>query len=263
MRKYLALSRAELLDAVQEKGEVLVWMLIAIIPIFVMTSVWMTNQHQVAGLNISQLVTYYTVAVFLGWITEFWFDEYMGEEIRTGNFSRFLLRPLTFPFAFIFQNLGRKMFSVPIFVTPAALIIFLLFKDNLIFPDRRGFFVFIASVSISIVIRFALSTIVASTAFWWEQSSALTHLRWVLEILAGGYMLPISLYPDWLQFIPRSLPFQFIYYVPVSVFNGAIPPNVAISMLPTSLIWMAILLITSHLIWIKGVKQYSAVGDKG
>lgn len=263
MRKYLSLARAEMLDAVQEKAEVLIWMLIAAIPIFVMSSVWMNNQHQVGNLNISQLVTYYMIAVFLGWVTEFWFDERMGEEIRTGDFSRYLLRPLVFPFAFIFQNLGRKMFSVPIFVTPTVLIIFLLFKNYLVFPNRAGFLVFIAAVLVSIGIRFALSVLVAAVAFWWEQSTALVHLRWVLEVLAGGYMLPVSLYPNWLQFIPRSLPFQFIYYIPISIFNGAISPETAISMLPTSLTWMVGLLITGHLLWNKGVKQYSAVGDKG
>jgi len=263
MQKYLALARAEMLDAIQEKAEVLIWMLIAVIPVFVMSSVWMTNQHQVAVLNLSQLITYYIVAVFLGWITEFWFDEHMGENIRTGGFSRFLLRPLTLPFAFIFQNLGRKMFGIPTFVIPTALIIFLLFKDHLVFPNRAGFLIFTAAALISFGIRFAISVLVASGAFWWEQSSALVHLRWVFEVLAGGYMLPISLYPDWLQFIPRSLPFQFIYYVPVSIWNGAISPRDAIFILPYGLIWLSVLLITSHLMWVKGVKQYSAVGDKG
>ena len=263
MRKYLALAHAEMLDAVQEKAEVFIWMLITVIPVFVMTSVWTTNQYQVAGLNISQLITYYLIVVFLSWVTDFWFDEHMGEEIRTGGFSRFLLRPLTFPFAFIFQNLGRKMFSIPIFLIPTALVISLLFKDHFIFPNRTSFLIFVAAALVSFGIRFTMSVFAASGAFWWEQSSALIHLKWVLEVLAGGYMLPISLYPDWLQFIPRSLPFQFIYYVPVSVWNGTISPSAAASMLLTGFIWFIILLIASSWLWNKGVKQYSAVGDKG
>lgn len=263
MRKYFALARAEMLDAVQEKAEVLIWMLITVIPVFVMASVWIANRYQVAGLNLSQLVTYYLVAVFLGWITEFWFDEHMGEEIRTGGFSRFLLRPLKFPLAFIFQNLGRKMFSIPIFLAPTGIMIFLLFKNHLVFPGRAGLLIFIAAALVSFGIRFSISVLAASGAFWWEQSSALVHLRWVFEVLAGGYMLPISLYPDWLQFIPRSLPFQFIYYVPVSVWSSAISPSAAASMLLPGLIWFVVLLIAGHWLWSKGVKQYCAVGDKG
>lgn len=260
MRKYLALARAELLDAIQEKGEVLVWMLISVIPVFVMASVWLANSHQVKSLNLSQLVTYYVVVTALGWVTEFWFDEHLHNEIRTGEFSRFLLKPLRFPQAFIFQNLGRKLFSITTFLIPTITLVTVMFKRYLIAPTASSLSIFIIAMIISYGIRYTLSTLAASGGFWWEQAGALVHLRWMMEILAGGYMLPISLYPDWLTFIPKSLPFQYIYYIPVSIFTGAISIGDTYKYLFFGSFWLIVLLILSEWVWRLGVKRYSGVG---
>lgn len=260
MKKYLALTKAEWLDALQEKGEVIVWMLISVIPVFVMAAVWLSNQQQVRVLNLSQLITYYIVVIALGWATEFWFDEHVHDEIRTGEFSQYLVKPLHFPRAFIFQNLGRKLFSVIILLLPAITAIALIFRQHLITPNRTAVMIFMVSIFISYGIRYSLSVLVAATGFWWEQASALVHLRWVLEILAGGYMLPISLYPEWLTFIPNSLPFQYIYYVPVSIFTGAIGVESTFNYLLRSVVWLIGLLIFSGWIWRRGVRHYSGVG---
>lgn len=261
MKKYLAIARAELLDALQEKGEILIWVLLSIIPALIMSSVWLANANQVTVLTLSQLVTYYIVASAISWITEFWFDEYIHEEIRTGEFSRFLLKPIAFPFAFIFQNIGRKIFSIPIFLIPTVLFISLLFRQQLIFPQQKSLLLFAGALCVTFGIRFALSTLAAAGGFWWEHASALTHLRWVLEIVAGGYLLPISLYPSWMQEFPKLLPFQYIYYFPISIFTGTIPDNQIISGMIIGIIWMIFLIFLSKWVWRLGIKKYSAVGS--
>lgn len=263
MRKYVAIGRAELLDALQEKGEVFIWMLLAIIPVFVMSSVWIANKQYLTTLSLPQIITYYIVTVAFGWVTEFWFDENLHDEVRTGQFSRFLLRPLHLPFAFIFQNIGRKLFSIPVFLTPSIILISLLLRDQLVTPQKLSLVLFLVFTFIAFFIRYSFSVLAASGAFWWEHAAALVHLRWVLEIIAGGYLLPLSLYPSWLRVISESLPFQFAYYVPVSIFTNAISPHQASWILVKGIVWLGILIAISEWIWRKGVRRYSAVGDKG
>lgn len=73
-------------------------------------------------------------------------------------------------------------------------------------------------------------------------------------------MLPISLYPDWLKFIPNSLPFQYIFYYPVSIFTGAIGLNEALTSIGFGAIWMVILILLSEYVWRLGIKRYTGVG---
>ena len=97
-------------------------------------------------------------------------------------------------------------------------------------------------------------------AFFWERSEALTHARWVLEMIAGGYLLPLSLYPSWARNITEFLPFKYIYYVPVSIFTGIIDLNTVMTTLFVGVIWLTAMILFSQWIWKKGIIRYSGVG---
>ena len=260
MRKYMALARVAFLDAIQEKAEIAIWVLLDIIPVFTMGSLWLANRTSMTTMNISQLVTYYIMVMIVGRVTEFYFDEDMSDMVRTGDFSKFLLKPLRFPFAFIPQMMGRKLFSGIIILIPLVGAIVLFFYQYIVFPHGIQLFLFFCSLFLTLGIRYALSTFAAAGAFFWEQANALTHARWMLEIVLGGYSLPLSLYPSWLRIIPESLPIKYIYYIPVSIFTGAIDVRTAFSTLSVGILWTVVMVACSQWVWKKGVIRYSGVG---
>lgn len=260
MKKYLALARAALLEAIQEKAEIFIWVLLDTIPVFIMGSLWLANREKLTIMTISQIVTYYVMVMIIGRLTEFYFDEEMSDQVRSGEFSKFLLRPLRFPFAFIPQTFGRKLFSGVTMVIPMLIAVVLIFHQYLVVPDSAMFLFFLLSLAITVGIRFTLSALAAAGAFFWEQAEALTHARWALEIVAGGYALPLSFYPGWLRWIPELLPFQFAYYVPVSIFTGAISPEETIRKLTLGFLWLILLLVLSTRLWKSGIRRYSSVG---
>lgn len=106
--------------------------------------------------------------------------------VQTGEFSKFLLKPLRFPFAFIPQTLGRKLFSGVILPIPILGIILVSFRQYVILPGTTRVFLFLLSLFITCGIRYSLSTLAGAGAFFWEQANALTHLRWILESSVGG-----------------------------------------------------------------------------
>lgn len=259
MKKYFAIARAELLDALQEKGEILIWILIEAIPVFVMGSLWKANQAGLIALNVSQLVTYYVIVLVIARVTEYWFDEYLQDEIRDGTFSRYLLFPISVPLVFIPFTLGRKIYST-ILLLPIFLITLFIFRQNILYPTGISFLLFLVSIIIASVIRYSLSVVVSTGAFYWEQAHALLHARWLLEVMVGGYLLPLSLYPKWLQSVANLLPFKYLFYIPASIYTSAISPMQAVSAISQATVWMIILLIVSHRIWVRGVRKYSSVG---
>ncbi|MBI2309667.1 ABC-2 family transporter protein [Candidatus Collierbacteria bacterium] len=259
MRKYWALARAELLDAIQEKEEIFIWIIIEAIPVFVMGSLWLANQKSLVRVSISEMVTYYLVVMVTARLTEFYFDEYVQEDIRDGTFARYLIKPIRSPELFIPVTWGRKLFANLILLPIIALMI-IGFRQYLVFPDLAGVLLFAAFLFISSFIRYSLSVLVTTGAFYWEQTHSLVHLRWILETVAGGYVLPLIFYPDWLRFIPDSLPFKYIYFVPTAVFTGMITNSEAANNLLPAFLWMIGLLVISHLAWRIGVKRYISVG---
>lgn len=259
MKKYWALARAELLDAIQEKEEILIWIIIEAIPVFIMGSLWLANRQSLVQVSISEMVTYYLVIMVAARLTEFYFDEYVQDEIRDGTFARYLLKPLSPPWLFIPVTWGRKLFA-NLVLLPVVSLIVIVFRQYLVFPDLVGILLFVIFLFMSSFIRYSLSVLITTAAFYWEQTYSLVHLRWILETVAGGYVLPLIFYPEGLRFIPDSLPFKYIYFVPAAVFTGMITTDEAVNNLLPAFFWTAGLLVLSRWLWGIGVKRYSSVG---
>lgn len=260
MKKYLALIRAEWLDALHSRGEIVVWFILDLIPVFIMGSLWIASQNKILAIDTRSLVTYYILVLVITRLTEFYFDESIQLQIKDGTFSKYLLKPIRFPFALIPQNIGGKIFNTTFILLPALTAIIFLFKDYFIVSSPQIIALFILSLFISYSIQYSISVLVAATGFFLEESTAFVHLKWMLGIVAGGYALPLTLYPDWAQKIINLLPFKFIYYVPAAIYTN----QLSFSQIPRSLaiavIWSIFLLIISKLIWNQGLKKYSSVG---
>ena len=183
-----------------------------------MGSLWLANSHNLVQVSISEMVTYYLVVMIINRLTEFYFDEYVQDEIRDGTFSRYLLKPVSTPWLFIPVTLGRKLFA-NVILLPILVLMVVAFRQYLVFPGLAAGLLFVVFLFISSFIRYSLSVLITTAGFYWEQTYSLVHLRWILETVAGGYVLPLIFFPEWLRFIPDSLPFKYIYFIPAAVFT--------------------------------------------
>lgn len=262
MKKYITLARAELLDAINNRGEMVLHVVLETVPIFVMSSLWISNQNGVInlGYSSSQLVTYYLIMLIISRATGFYFDQNAQEEIRSGSFSRFLLKPLSIPFAYIPQNIGGKIFHVGVLLSIILLVIAIVLGSHVLYPTLLNLIFFGTSLVAAYLIQYSLSVLVTAVAFYMEQSSAVIHLKWMFDVVAGGYMIPVDVYPIWLQSIINLLPFKYIYFVPASIVLSKFSFTQSLIQIGVGYIWVIILLFTSHTFWKRGVERYSAVG---
>ncbi len=262
MRKYFALGRAEWLDALNNRGEILLWIILELFPMFVMSSLWLSNKVGASslGYSFSQLITYYLLVVVISRLTNHYFDQGMQNEIRDGSFSRYLLKPLPMPISFLAPSVGGKLFHFLFLFLPIILAIMFFMQGNINLPTFTNFLLFCVSLISAFFIQYSLSVVVTTFAFYLEQSSAFMHAKWVLENVAGGYVIPLSIYPLWAQSILNFLPFKYLYYIPASIFLGKISVGDSLLELVRSFMWVAVLLFISHSFWKNGVKKYSSAG---
>ncbi len=261
MKKYYAIARAEWLDAIQNRAEISVYILIEIIPILIIIFLWQSNGRFIThGLSTSQLVTYYLGVLVCSRLTGFYFDQSTQEQIRDGTFSRFLLKPLRMPFAFVPQNLGGKVFNTLFLLLPIIIFIVSVFHKQIIMAPISSWPLVIASLIVAYLLNFFISKIVTTVAFFWEQSSALVHIKWVLESVAGGYLLPLSMFPTRIKDILNLLPFKYLFYFPTSIYIGELSYSEALDGLIIGILWAGVLGLISNAFWNSGLKRYSSVG---
>jgi ABC-2 type transport system permease protein len=73
--------------------------------------------------------------------------------------------------------------------------------------------------------------------------------------LFGGALVPLSLVPGWLRGIVLVLPFQGLAYTPISIYIGTIQGEAIWWALLHQLVWSAVLLGLTRLLWLRGFKR--------
>jgi ABC-2 type transport system permease protein len=260
MRKNITIAKAEWLDAIQSYQEVILWIIIQSVPILIMGVLWSSSRSFFSTTQISYLVSYYVLIFVIDRLTSFYFEQKMQDEIREGTFSRYLLKPISVQKYLLWDNIGGKGFNTLFLLLPILGIISIIFSGNLIFPGLTNFGLFLASLTSAFFIQFSLALLVTSGAFFIEQAFAINHLHWMLDAVAGGYMLPLTFYPQILQNLFSFLPFSFVYYIPVSIYTGQFSTPQALQKIGFSVAWAVFLYFLSVIVWRIGIKKYSSVG---
>jgi len=260
MKKYLTIAKAEWLDAIQSYQEVILWIIIQSLPILVMGVLWSSSGASLSAAKISYLVSYYIVIFLVDRLTSFYFEKNLQDEIREGTFSRYLLKPVMVQKYLIWAGLGGKLFNSIFLLFPIMLIISTVFSGYLVIPNLLYLCLFVVSLISAFFIQFSMSILVTSVAFFIEQAFAFNHLHWMLDAVAGGYMLPLTFYPKILGNFFGFLPFACVYFVPVNIFTGQFPVEIASQKIGVSVFWAITLYIFSNFVWRTGIKRYSSVG---
>ena len=126
-RSYRALLLASWSTALEYRAQIVVWILSFIFPL-VMMVVWLAVVEEVgpaAGWDRSDFISYYLAAVVVDYLTSAWVTWDWDEDIRTGNLSVKLLKPLDPIHHYTTNSLGWKVFILVVMLPPLILIAWL------------------------------------------------------------------------------------------------------------------------------------------
>ncbi len=76
----------------------------------------------------------------------------------------------------------------------------------------------------------------------------------------SSYLLPLELLPGPLQAVAAAMPFQYIYYVPLSLLLGRLEGGELWIALAAQGGWLAGLTLLALALWRRGLRRYEAVG---
>ncbi|HOQ00215.1 MAG TPA: ABC-2 family transporter protein [Acetivibrio clariflavus] len=117
---------------------------------------------------------------------------------------------------------------------------------------------------LSFLLVFLTNFCIGITGFWLTKTEGLRRAFLVLRDVCAGSLLPLTLFPGFIQKILFYMPFQFIAYVPIRVFMGSyelagismsIPEVVGLQA-----IYVVIMFLIYKLLWHLGTKRFTGVG---
>jgi ABC-2 type transport system permease protein len=226
--------------------------------VFLWKSIY-SEGNQIGSYNLEALVTYYILSAMLGFVIQnvdvAW---RVGDEIRLGNVTNFILKPVSYFWSTFWLVAGKSFFNLIVILIILLPVAF--FNQNYLekVVDLTKLTFFVISVGFSFTTHILIFYIIGLFTFWMGNARGLNFLvRMVMFFLAGN-MIPLDVLPQTLININNYLPFRFIAWFPIAIWNGKINPEFSVFF--PAIVWLAILGIVAFFMYKKGSQQYEGYG---
>ncbi|MEK9495350.1 ABC-2 family transporter protein [Photorhabdus sp. P32] len=237
----------------------MVWMIGGVMPIAVML-VWLSlaKEGAIGGYTSSDFAVYFLAIYLVRQLTTIWVMQCLDSDIRRGELSMLLLRPVPPLYCYIAEHVGQMIVRGPI-----VLVVFIsgiVLSGNLQRLDIWNFLAFLPSLMLAWIIIFHLYYCLGLLAFWINNAMAFDPLLWALYTILGGSLIPLDLYPPSIAGLLKVLPFASALDFPVQIILGKLDHNELLIGLLIQLFWVIALMLIRVFLWSIGLKRYTGSG---
>ncbi len=262
LRKWKAVFGIFFQDGLAYRASGLIWILTDLVTAITMPLVWARATSAtgvIGGFTQSDFVLYYLCQLLIGsFITSHIMWE-VAMEIKEGQFSTQLVRPIPF-FQFTFlRNLSWRIIRTALFA-PFFVILLFLYRGYL--GDATVFlgWEFWASFFLGHLVSFTFVIMMAMIALFTQEVMSIFELYYVPMMFLSGQLFPIAVLPDWAANLAKLMPFYYTTGAPTEILVGRISGQASLHVLGMQAIWIVVCYLLAKVFWAKGLKYYTGVG---
>jgi len=264
MNKYLSMLKNRLAVGLEYRSNIFGQFIIDLISLIATIIFWnavFKTQNNLSSYSLNDSILYFFITPLTGALTYIFVSDELGNEIRMGAMSNYLLKPYSLQFEALTRALASKLnnflTTIPFY---SILIVCISVFANHFMVTLSSLLLFILAVFMGFALHFVFDLTIAYCAFWVGEVWAFTHFKKVIFLIFGGLMFPLDFLPSSLFSIFSLLPFQYMYYIPNTYLLG----KRTISHIPHDIFlfvfWFVALLLIQRFVWKKGLMQYEAQG---
>jgi ABC-2 type transport system permease protein len=260
LRAVPTLVRVGLAEAVAYRAEMLVWLLSTTMPLVMLALMSaVAREGPVGRFDAADLTAYYLAALVVRLMTGAWVIWEVNFEIRQGTLAYRLLRPIHPLVAYAAENVGAMPLRL-VAVVPIAAIAVVAAGGERLSRDPLLLALFPVALVGAWLITFLAMSVIGALAFWVESSGALFEVWLGLFGVFSGYLVPLELFPRWLELAARFLPFRYMLAFPVEMVIGLTPRREALGELAVQWAFVVALAAAARLAWRAGLRRFAAFG---
>jgi ABC-2 type transport system permease protein len=107
----------------------------------------------------------------------------------------------------------------------------------------------------ALVLGCAMTTLMNISLLWTLSGEGVAQLVPVLVLVFSGMLVPLPLYPDWMQPLLNALPFRGLIDIPFRLYLGHLPPEQALPLFGYQLAWTAALVLLGRWVLARGTRR--------
>lgn len=213
------------------------------------------------GFSLDTMLLYYGVNTLLNYCIMDFAGWNLQNHIQRGTFITFMLLPVSHRYYALSQKVGHRLLGVLVEFIPVFLILRLAFGLRLV---PQNILYAAVSFAFAFLINFYINYSIGAVGFWLVKNQGVRSVFNLVKNIFAGVFIPLTLFPEFLQKALFFLPFQYISYVPVSVFIGEYHLADMTVPIPVVLLCQAAMVLAMAMVsrWTYnlGIRKYVGVG---
>ncbi len=263
MKQYWGIASITLKSQLVYRFDVILGVLLSFIRVILAFILWgalFQQKPQIGGFTFPAMVTYYILVSFFQRLdTTDAMVWQIAEEIKEGQFSKYLVKPIRPLWYFSVSCYSKTVFIFGINLMATTLAALLFRKYFILHFDitvwLSGIFINLLGLNFLILLNYFFAIL----SFKFIEIGFFYMIKNTMVEFLTGAMIPLTLLPSWLQSGLQFLPFYYIHYLPTMLLLGRETAKIpwALSVL---LIWNGLMLYIVSLLYGNLRKEYEGVG---
>lgn len=231
-----------------------------LVRVYLLRMVWValyTRNTAPSELPLHAIITYSTVALLMGLVMDIDQTRLLHDKLHAGTIATDFMKPISVPFYLFADGSGEVLFHA-VLIVPSLLLALLIVHIDV--PGPLVLLTFFVSFALGYLVGFLINFILNCVAFWTLEIHAVQLIvTWVTDLF-GGEIIPLVIFPPFLQRIAFALPFASMFSTPLLIYTGVIAPGRYLAALGLQAFWVAVLVPVAMLMWRAGAKRVIVQG---
>lgn len=216
--KYYEILRITVRSRLVYLKDVLASTLFLVVILFVFVKLWqatLAGGQTVEGFDLTKMIWYYvaTETIIMSMLP---LHRTFEREIREGDITVRMNKPYSYLLFHFSAFLGEAMVKAVLLLAVGSLVTSLMVGGLPTFQWQSLPALAVLYVT-TIALNFCYNALIGLSAFWTEDVTGLFFVMDRAKWLLGGFLLPISIFPEPLKSVAQVLPFQLMIYAPARV----------------------------------------------
>ncbi len=223
--------------------------------------------RQAPPMSMAEIVDYVWLGQAMFAILPWNVDAELARNVRTGAVAYELLRPLDlytlwFASALAFRAAPMSLRCIPLLAV--AMVIFPWFGFDvwaLQLPSSLLYgILFAISFGLAILLSACITMLMHVSMLWTLSSQGIDRVMPAITVVLSGMIVPLPLFPDWLQPLLWLQPFRGLVDVPFRIYSGNMPLDLACVEVMGQLLWIIALVSLGRFLLSRGTRKLVVQG---
>ena len=263
LTKYWQVFVLSLSEMFAWKINFVLWRVRVVLGFLLLYFLWSTvflNQNFVFGYQKAEILTYILLVTFLRSLVLSSRSQDVAGEIRDGDLTNFLLRPVSYFGWWWTRDLVDKLVNIGFVLVELSLLYLLLRPPIFLQTNPALVSATLIVAALSLILYFYLSFFVSLAAFWIAEVWGIRFVTFIaIEFLSGG-LFPLDILPNPAFTALSFTPFPYLLFFPAKIYLGQLPVFEIVKGFTILGVWIIFLIFLVNWLWLRGLRTYGGEG---